>query len=423
MNNNNNDNNVFALILEAARNPRLTLTYDDPVITVDGTVAERAECTRVGTNSEQPRYSYATWDYYTSNQLERAEEDGDIHWIESRGEYYVSTQCIHCEDDEWHVEEDTVYVDDYGHYHQQDESLLTDGHGTYFIEGDDDYVYCEDGDYWPRDECHLCEATDQWVRGDEDECDDCRSEPDRGVISRYHSSPDEVRYRGSSPFLIGFEVEKTSIFGYRDEGNEIGEYDLFAGWELDGSCGVEGVTNCYDLLDPLVMEMFEGHVEAASNTLAEPCDKTCGGHINISWQNVTPRETLTAFKVYAPLWYALFRKRLNNTYCREDKKIEDRGVKYSPVRCKSFGIELRLPSRVINAKHLLRRAHLIAITCRAMEGNWSFNRFVRESRNILLKEAYNGDRKRYAKALRLARHFRIWMLDGIVHPDINEYTR
>ena len=58
-----------------------------------------------------------------------------------------------------------------------------------------------------------------------------------------------------------------------------------------------------------------------------------------------------------------------------------------------------------------------------MEENWSFNRFVRESRNILLKEAYNGDRKRYAKALRLARHFRIWMLDGIVHPDINEYTR
>jgi hypothetical protein len=230
-------------------------------------------------------------------------------------------------------------------------------------------------------------------------------------------------YRGQSRFLIGFEIEKTNVFGYADEGDEIGERELFAGWELDGSCGVEGVTNCYDLLDPLVMEMFEGHVGEASDVLAEPCDGTCGGHINISWQNVTPRETLAAFKVYAPLWYALFRKRLNNTYCREDKKIEGSGVKYSPVRCKSFGIELRLPSRVINAKHLLRRARLIVITCRAMEESWSFNRFVRESRDILFKEAYNGDRKRYAKALRLARHFRIWMLDGIVHPDINEYTQ
>jgi hypothetical protein len=109
-------------------------------------------------------------------------------------------------------------------------------------------------------------------------------------------------YRGQSRFLIGFEIEKTNVFGYADEGDEIGERELFAGWELDGSCGVEGVTNCYDLLDPLVMEMFEGHVGEASDVLAEPCDGTCGGHINISWQNVTPRETLAAFKVYAPLW-------------------------------------------------------------------------------------------------------------------------
>ena len=420
---NNNDNNVFALILEEARNPRLTLTFEDPVITVDGSTAERPDCARVGTNSEPAYSSYATWDYYTPEQLDEAEEDGDVHWIESRGEFYVDSQCIHCEDGEWHVGHDTIYIHGDGHYYYEDESIRTDGHGTYFIEGDSDYVYCDDDDYWPTEECHHCDASGQWVHGDEEECDDCQPEPDKGAICRYHSSPDEVKYRGTSPFLIGFEVEKTSIFGYCHEGGEIGERDLFAGWELDGSCGVEGVTNCYDLLDPLVMEMFEAHVDEASDVLAEPCNKTCGGHINISWQNRTPREALSAFKVYAPLWYALFRKRLNNTYCREDKKIEDRGIKYSPVRCKTFGIELRLPSRVINGKHLLRRARLIAITCRAMEENWSFNRFVRESRNILLKEAYNGDRKRYAKALRLARHFRIWMLDGIVHPDINEYTR
>ena len=415
---------MFALILEEANRPRLTLTYEDPVITVDGSTAERSECTRVGTNnSESAYYSYATWDFYTTDQLERAVDDDEVRWIESRNDYYLDRLCVFCGDDEWHVHADTVFVHGYGHYHNEDESVRTDGHGMLFIEGDGDYVYCDDDDYWHRDECHYCDATDSWVHGEADECDDCQTEPDRGTISRYHSSPDEVKYRGVSPFLIGFEIEKTSVFGYQDEGGEIGERDLFAGWELDGSCGVEGVTNCYDLLDPTVMEMFEAHVDEASDTLAEPCDSSCGGHINISWQNVTPRDTLAAFKVYAPLWYALFRKRLNNTYCKEDKKIEDRGIKYSPVRCKSFGIELRLPSRVLNAKHLLRRARLIAITCRAMEGDWSFNRFVRESRSILLKEAYNGDRMRYAKALRLARHFRIWMLDGIVHPDIYEYTR
>lgn len=414
---------MFALILEEARQPRLTLTYVDPVTTVDGSTAERADCFHVVTSGVGLDPRYARWDYYTHDQLEEAEEDGNVRWIESRNGYYHDSLCVHCEDDEYHVVFDTVYVCGWGHYHHEDESLRTDGHGTTFVDGDDDYVYCEeDREYWPIDECHHCDEAGEWVHEDEHDCEYCNPEPNKGTICCYHNSPDEVKHRGRSPFLIGFEIEKNSIFGYRSEGGVIGERDLFAGWELDGSCGVEGVTNCYDLLDPDVMEMFKQHVSDASDVLAEPCDSSCGGHINISWQGKTPRETLAAFRVYAPLWYALFRKRLNNTYCREDKKIEDRGIKYSPVRCKSFGIELRLPSRVLNAKHLLRRASLITVTCRAMEECWTFNRFVRESRSILLKEAYNGDRKRYAKALRLARHFRIWMLDGIVHPDINEYT-
>lgn len=421
----NTDKNMFALILEEANQPRLTLTYVDPVITADGSTAERSECTRVGTNSEYPRYTYATWEFYTDDQLELARDTGDVEWVETRGNYYLSSLCQYCEDGEYHIEEDTVYIDGYGHLHRDDGAIRTDGDGNHFLEGDGDYVYCDaDDNYWHRDLCHYCSSHDEWVYGDEEECESCcPAEPNRGAICRYHSSPDEVKYRGLSPFLIGFEIEKTSIFGYRSESEWIGEFALISGWELDGSCGVEGVTNCYDLLDPDVMTMFDQHVSEASGVLAEPCDSSCGGHINISWQGKTPRETLAAFKTFAPLWYALFRKRLNNTYCREDKKIEDRGVKYSPVRCKTFGIELRLPSRVLNAKHLRRRARLIAITCRAMEECWTFNRFIRESRGILLKEAYNGDRKRYAKALRLARHFRIWMLDGIVHPDINEYTR
>jgi hypothetical protein len=422
---NTNHNNIFALILEEASQPRLTLTYDDPVITMDGSTAERTDCTRVGSSGDYVGSRFAEWEYYTSDQLEMASDRGDVQWIDTRNEYYITSQCQYCEDGEYHVIADTVYICGYGHLHHEDESIRTDGHGTHFVDGDEYYVYCEDAEeYYPRDECHYCDACNEWVHEEEESCDHCRpEEPSRGAICRYHSSPDEVKYRGRSPFLIGFEIEKTNVFGYRSEGEMIGEYDLIAGWELDGSCGVEGVTNCYDLIDPLVMQMFKRHVSDASDVLAEPCDSSCGGHINISWQGKTPRETLAAFKVFAPLWYALFRKRLNNTYCREDKKIEDRGIKYSPVRCKTFGIELRLPSRVLNAKHLLRRASLIAVTCRAMEESWTLNRFIRESRGILLKEAYNGDRKRYAKALRLARHFRIWMLDGIVHPDINEYTR
>jgi hypothetical protein len=169
--------------------------------------------------------------------------------------------------------------------------------------------------------------------------------------------------------------------------------------------------------------MFLDHVREARDVLAEPAGTDCGGHINVSHSSMTPRNLLTRFRMYAPLWYALFRHRLNNTYCREDKKIEDRGVKYSPVRCKSFGIEIRLPSRVINADHLTRRFHFTALTCRAIDEGWTFNRYVRECRPLLLREAYNGDRKRYAKAVRLARSFRVWMLDGVIHERIVKYLR
>jgi hypothetical protein len=94
MNTNTNTNtDVFALILEEANQPRLTLTYEDPVITVDGSTAERTDCTRVGSNSELPRYQYATWEYYTAEQLEAADNDYSIRWIESRNEYYQASLC------------------------------------------------------------------------------------------------------------------------------------------------------------------------------------------------------------------------------------------------------------------------------------------------------------------------------------------
>jgi len=393
--------------------------FESPVETIDGSLAEEEDCTRVGCACSHSRNHLSG--FYTEAQLVQAREAGDVRWVESRQAYYEADATVGDDDGEFLHRDDAVCFNG-SYYHNEDERVCCDGHGTWFLDGDEDYVYVDGSGYWPTDECHYCSAYAEWVHGEEDECSECTPQPGSGVVARYHNSPAETMFRGASPFLMGFEVEKNSVFGKCCEGDSVGEYSLFAGWELDGSCGVEGVTHCYDPLDPAVTALLLAHVEEARVILAEPAGADCGGHINLSSQDHTPRELLVEFKKYAPLWYALFRNRLNNAYCRQDKKIEDRGIKFSPGRCTSFGIEIRLPGRVINADHLLRRIRFTQATCRAIHEGWSFNRYIKECRPVLLKEAYNGDRKRYVKALRLARAFRVWMLDGVIHPNIAKYV-
>jgi hypothetical protein len=60
-------------------------------------------------------------------------------------------------------------------------------------------------------------------------------------------------------------------------------------------------------------------------------------------------------------------------------------------------------------------------TCRAIESGATFNQYVKACRNILLDGAYGEDRMKYAKILRLARKFRVWMLDGIADQSIQQW--
>jgi hypothetical protein len=212
------------------------------------------------------------------------------------------------------------------------------------------------------------------------------------------------------------------VVGAHSEGDSIADVPLFAYWETDGSCGIEGVTHAYDPIDPIPVSRFKRDVHSSAEYLDEDCDTRCGGHINISSQSLYPRDLLTAFRVYAPLWYAIYRHRLNSSYCNNDKKIEHGRDKYSPVITKSFGIEIRLPSRVRNAEQLLRRFEWVGVTCQAMTDKLTFNQYVRACRPVLFEQAYRGDRIKYANVLRLARKFRIWMLDGVADSSIAQWV-
>ena len=130
---------------------------------------------------------------------------------------------------------------------------------------------------------------------------------------------------------------------------------------------------------------------------------------------------MNAFREYAPLWYAVYRNRLTNSYCRNDKKIEYGNDKYSPVITKSFGIEIRLPSRVHSCEQLTRRFEWVGETCQAIRDGKTFNQYVKSCRQLLLNGAYGTNRMKYARVLRLARKFRVWMLDGIADQSIQQW--
>ena len=393
------------------------------VETIDGTMQRKEDCNRVYTSSSSPSYSYAAFDWYTDEQLEEATNDGLVGFCDEADCYATAEHTRYCEHSGTieHVADVECFEGDY--YLCSHNLVRQDGHGNEFMEGDDDYVYCDDdGEYWPMDECHYCEEGG-WIYGDEDNCDHCGQEGLDRILSYHRHGKSADLYSGGSGWLVGFEVEKNRVGDADSAGDRIDSTPLFAYWETDGSCGIEGVTNAYDPIHEPTKRVFNEHLQESAHLIDVPCDNRCGGHINISCQNMAPRDMLQSFRKYAPLWYAVYRNRLTNHFCAQyDKKIEHGMEKYSPVITKSFGIELRLPSRVTSADQLARRFEWTGLTCSAMQDETSFNAYVKSCRHNLLNGAYGGDRPKYAKVLRLARKFRVWMLDGIAHADIQEWV-
>ena len=256
------------------------------------------------------------------------------------------------------------------------------------------------------------------VYGDADECDDCGQNGSR--INAYHQSPSPYLYRGSSGWLVGFEVEKTEVDGNTEEGDSVEPLPLFSGWETDGSCGVEGITNAYDPLDPFTRDTFLRHLQDSREYVNEPTNEKCGGHINLSHCGLTNNELFDKFRKYAGIYYALYKGRLNNEYCCGNKSLLASSDKYVTVKRKPFGIELRLVSRVPNDTVLARRFDLIAATCKCMDDNVSFGQALILHKDVLL-EAYSNDRKRVAAIFRLAKHFQKWLHINETHPSIERY--
>ena len=261
------------------------------------------------------------------------------------------------------------------------------------------------------DAVSYCDNCGEYYLNQNGEC--CRSSNDNPrAINEYHCSPSPMFYtKGDLDFCLGFEVEKNEVDGQRHEGDAIDEQPLFAGWETDSSCGVEGITNVYAIGE---YERFANHVDQ-SNYCNEPADSSCGGHVNMSGNGLT----LEKVRPYAGLFYALYRHRLNNHYSSCDKAMNKTGERYAAIREKRNNIvEFRLVSRVRNGKQLKWRFRLFSELAKAIQIGMPHTEFIVNCMPLLREVYPNGEHMRIAK---LAIDFQNYLNRGIISERINEF--
>lgn len=371
--------------------------------------------------------------------------------------------CIHS--GEYVHSEDAVYVENLAEWYEIDDVTFSDILDEYILLDDAVYIYSSRYDNCPSvvdedriseygvwsgihdlyidaDEAVFCVDVEEYEFIEETYYDEYSGEhyseePSLSIERiRGYQSGLPMRFNiasENSRFFIGFEVEKNGFNtknGTADcQGEYVGDFPLFAGYETDCSCGVEAITNVYTLDDGKGHEKFKRDLFDSSDIVNSPADMSCGGHINVSAKDVNgdtiPSDELyNAVKPYTSLLYAMFKRRLNNNYCSSNKKmdIDKRDAKYQPIRAKGGGIvEFRLFSAIKNAKQLERRYRLMyELMNAALVTKPTFGQFINVCQPIL-KEMYSNHSK-VDRVMKEAFLFNAWINDLHQPKEIAEFT-
>jgi hypothetical protein len=231
-----------------------------------------------------------------------------------------------------------------------------------------------------------------------------------------------------SKFTIGFEVEKNAL-----SRGAVREYELFCGFERDGSCGYEAVTHILPLLPPStwrtkVYDMMH-KAERIIDDRYSPSDNRCGGHITIGVEGFGGDDIRERIRKFSGLMYAMFRHRLKNGYCNHNMRMLEHDSysmhrKYQVALVKGVALEFRLPSRVESVKQMMRRYEFMYATLDVAmnKPSTSFKKYLTDMRPLLMA-MYDGDEAKVAKVSELAVHFQQYINTGERHQDILEFTR
>jgi hypothetical protein len=168
--------------------------------------------------------------------------------------------------------------------------------------------------------------------------------------------------------IIGLEVEKVDSRLRND--SEAWEILQNTGWvrEQDGSL-TDSRSAGYELVSPLLPLFDNARLDKAFEPVLKyinaNSDKSCGGHINVSRKGKTSEELLDEMKHIAPIFYALYERRLTNTYCKAKKwgYYFRYPEKYQAFCLKSDKnvVEIRLFPRVKNIDTLKWRIKLLQL--------------------------------------------------------------
>lgn len=282
-------------------------------------------------------------------------------------------------------------------------------------------------------------------------------ERSRGQIAHYHGKPSPLHHgktphradiaglkkaeqrnvlhfdgsEYSSRFTIGFEIEKNSLHRAA-----VKEYPLLCGFERDGSCGYEAVTHILPLLPAgqwrnKVFDLFV-QAEKIIDDRYSPSNKQCGGHITVAVQGLTGDELREKIRKNCGIILALFRKRLDNSYCNHNRRLQSYSdnshaggwhSKYQTALVKGNTLEFRLPSRVESVKQMIRRYELFyeVVNFSINSPSGSHDALLKRIDPIILS-MYNGDRDKADEVLRLSKHFRKYIITGERHQDIISFV-
>lgn len=216
-----------------------------------------------------------------------------------------------------------------------------------------------------------------------------------------------------SKFTIGMEVEKNHL-----SRSAVKEYELFKGFERDVSCGYEAITHVLPLLPAgswrtKIFDMVY-KAERIIDDRYSPSDTRCGGHITLSAKGLSGVDLMLAVKRYSGIVYALFRYRLTNRYCSDNKRMDVcfYGSRYQVCLLKDDRIEFRLPSKFESVKQLMRRYELFyELLDFAVNVKGSHGAFLKRVTPIITS-MYNGDADKVKEVLSLANDFQAYITTG-----------
>jgi hypothetical protein len=253
----------------------------------------------------------------------------------------------------------------------------------YFLRDDNDCVEC-DGTYYRtleianHNDVYYYDSVSEYRHIDDRPDDDDDDDSDEYLAS-YHSGSRAWRVDKTTPWTMGFEVEKED----EDVLRSCHYRDLPHNWtkekdsSLDDDSGFELISPVYNFFDCLHEQDIAASALLRKHINAEH-SKSCGGHIHIGSKLYTTEQLFEGISGFLPVLYSIYESRVDVNYCKAKKKHEYlTRDKYSAVYVRPETVEFRIFPAVKSVDNLKWRIELLRIMVR------NFGRTEREILTML----------------------------------------